>query len=179
MTTERIISEFRQELFGFVRKRIDDEEIAKDVHQEILIKIFTNHHTLKNHNRLKSWIYQIARNSINDYFRQRKIHFSEVDESIEVKKILPTKEDELLPCIKPFVNQLRPSYKQALEFTDLGNNTQKELAEKLNISYSGAKSTVQRARLQLRKLFNQCCSIEADKYGSIQSVTHKKGCECP
>lgn len=178
MEIEKVITEFKKELFGFVRKHIKDEDNAKDIHQEILIKIFTHHHTLKNQESLKSWIYQIARNSIKDHLRRSKIHLSEMNDNLKDEELLHTKEDDLLPCIKPFIKQLRPSYKQAIEFTDLGNNTQKELAEKLNISYSGAKSTVQRARHQLRELFNQCCNIEADKYGSILAVAQNSGCSC-
>jgi RNA polymerase sigma-70 factor (ECF subfamily) len=179
MTTEQVIQGFKRELFGFVRRYIKDDDAAKDVHQEILIKIFTHQHSLKNQDSLKSWIYQIARNSINDYFRRKKVYFSQLDNDTADITTTQISEDELLDCIKPFLNQLRPSYKQALELTDLGNNTQKELAEKMNISYSGAKSTVQRARHQLRELFNQCCKIEADKYGSILSVTQNTNCSCP
>ena len=133
---------------------------------------------LKNEASLKSWIYQIARNSITDYFRKGKFIETEISENFFSVDNEPTKEDELMPCIKPFIQQLRPNYKQALEFTELENNSQKELAEKMNISYSGAKSTVQRARLQLRKVFEQCCKIEADKYGSILSVTPNSDCSC-
>ena len=178
MSIEQIISKFRKELFGYVRKYIKDEDAAKDVHQEILIKIFTHYQSLKNRERLKPWIYRIARNSITDHFRRNKTFFSDLPENIGDYEIPKTSEDELIPCIKPFLKQLKPSYQEALAFTDLGNNTQKELAEKLNISYSGAKSRVQRARLQLRTLFEQCCQIEADKYGSILSVTQKSGCAC-
>ena len=178
MDIEQIIKEFKQELFHFVRKRIKDEDTAKDIHQEILIKIFTKHHMLKNEVSLKSWIYQIARNSITDYFRKTKFTETEISENYFSADNEPTKEAELMPCIKPFIQQLRPNYKQALEFTELGNNSQKELAEKMNISYSGAKSTVQRARQQLRNIFEQCCKIETDKYGSINSVTPNSDCGC-
>lgn len=179
MTTEKIIGDFKQELYEFVRRHIKDEDTAKDIHQGILIKIFTHQHTLKNKDSLKSWIYQIARNDINDYFRRSKIRFSELNENTADSKTTPTSEDELLPCIRPFLHQLKPSYKEALEFTDLGNHTQKELAEKMNISYSGAKSKVQRARQQLRALFNKCCEIESDKYGAILSVVQRPNCTCP
>lgn len=179
MTIDQIIIDFKQELLGFVLKHIKDEAIAKDIHQEILIKIFTNYKSLKNQDSLKSWIYKIARNSITDYYRHNKTGYVDLSESILDYETEKTNEDELIPCMKSLIKQLKPSYQQALAFTDLGNKTQKELAAKMNISYSGAKSTVQRARLQLRKLFNQCCFIESDKYGSILSVTHNSDCGCP
>lgn len=178
MDIEQILSEFKQELFHFVRKHIKDEDAAKDIHQEILIKIFTKHEMLKKEDSLKSWIYQIARNSITDYFRKTKFNETEISENFFSDESEPTEENELIPFIKPFIQQLSSNYKQALEFTELENNSQKELAKKMNISYSGAKSTVQRARLQLKKVFEQCCKIEADKYGSIRSVTPNSTCNC-
>ena len=178
MNIEQIIAKFKQELFCFVRKHVKDEETAKDINQEILIKIFTKYQSLKKEESLKCWIYQIARNTIADYFRRNSFTDTEISENYFSSDNESTKEDELMPCIKLFIQQLRPNYKQALEFTYLENHSQKELAEKLNISHSGAKSTVQRARQQLRKIFEQCCEIEADKYGSILSVTHKTTCGC-
>ena len=178
MNIEQIIAEFKQELFGFVFKQVKDEDAAKDIHQEILIKIFTKHQSLKNEESLKSWIYQIARNTITDYFRKNSFTDTEISENYVYSDNDFMKEDELMPCLKPFIQQLRPNYKQALEFTYLENNSQKELAEKLNFSHSGAKSTVQRARQELRKKFEQCCKIEVDKYGSILSVMPKTNCSC-
>lgn len=178
MNIEQTIAKFKQELFGFVRKHVKDEETAKDISQEIMIKIFTKYQSLKNGESLKCWIYQIARNMITDYFRRNSFTDTEISENYFFPDDEPTKEDELIPCIKLFIQQLRPNYRQALEFTYLENKSQKELAEKLNISHSGAKSTVQRAKQQLRKMFEQCCEIEADKYGSILSVTSKTSCGC-
>jgi RNA polymerase sigma-70 factor (ECF subfamily) len=178
MNIEQILVEFKQELFGFVLKQIKDEDTAKDIHQEILIKIFTKYQSLKNEESLKSWIYQIARNTITDYFRRNNITDTEISENYFSFDTDLTREDELMPCINLFIQQLRPNYKQALEFTYLENNSQKELADKLNISHSGAKSTVQRARQQLKKMFEQCCKIETDRYGSILSVTPKTNCSC-
>lgn len=178
MTIEKIITDFKQELFGFVHKHIKDEDKAKDIHQEILIKIFTNHESLKNQSSLKSWMYQIARNAITDYFRKNKFTETEISENFFSADNQPTKEDEIIPCISPFLQLLRPNYKEALELTDLGNLSQKELAKKMNLSYSGAKSTVQRARQQMRKLFDQCCKIEADRFGSVLSVTPNSDCSC-
>ena len=178
MDIEQVLKDFKQELYHFVLKHIRDEATAKDIHQEILIKIFSKHQTLKQKHSLKSWIYQIARNSITDYYRKVRYNHPELSENHFTSLEETTEEDELIPCITPFMQQLRPNHKQALEYIELGSYSQKELAEKMNLSYSGAKSTVQRARLQLRKVFDQCCKIEADKYGAILSVTPKAGCSC-
>lgn len=179
MYIEEIIHQFKHELLSFVKKRISDEDAAKEVHQEILIKVFTAYPGLKNQESLKFWIYRIARNAITDYFRKSKHLSGDLPEDYpEEPEVEDSLEEELKPCIKPFLKQLRPNYKYALEMTESGK-TQKELADLMQISYSGAKSTVQRARKELRKIFEQCCNVEADVYGNIMSVKKKPGCDCP
>ncbi|MGF1533276.1 MAG: sigma-70 family RNA polymerase sigma factor [Bernardetiaceae bacterium] len=173
MNTEQIIVGFKEELLGFVRRHIQDEQAAKDVHQDILIKIFTHHHTLKDQDRLKAWIYQIARRRITDFFRQHNRQSMGFQQEMREEEPSMNLDDQLLPCVRPFLEHLRPNYRQALLLTDLGSLSQKELAQEMNLSYSGAKSTVQRARRQLKKIFDQCCQIEADRYGNIVSVTPK------
>jgi RNA polymerase sigma-70 factor (ECF subfamily) len=45
--------------------------------------------------------------------------------------------------------------------------SQRELADKLGISYSGAKSRVQRGREKLKNMVLQCCEVATDKYGNV------------
>ena len=76
------------------------------------------------------------------------------------------------------IEQLPDNYKDAIMQTEMGLMSQKEYADKLGISYSGAKSRIQRARQQLHTLFNECCSIESDAYGNIIEHECKKDCGC-
>jgi RNA polymerase sigma-70 factor (ECF subfamily) len=76
------------------------------------------------------------------------------------------------------IEQLPDNYKEAILQTEMGVLSQKEYADKLGISYSGAKSRIQRARQQLHSLFNECCSIQSDKYGNIMEHECKKDCGC-
>jgi RNA polymerase sigma-70 factor (ECF subfamily) len=45
--------------------------------------------------------------------------------------------------------------------------SQTELADRLGISVSGAKSRVQRGRKMLRDILMKCCHFEFDRYGTI------------
>jgi RNA polymerase sigma-70 factor (ECF subfamily) len=85
---------------------------------------------------------------------------------------------ELAQFITPFVDQLECSYRDAIRATDINGMSQKEFAEVNGLTYSAAKSRVQRARVQLRFLFDQCCKIDADKYGNIMDVAIEKKCSC-
>ncbi|MEM9982553.1 MAG: sigma-70 family RNA polymerase sigma factor, partial [Bacteroidota bacterium] len=142
MTINQVIEAYEPALLGFVQKRIQDKETAKDLHQEILIKVFTHYASLKNKDQLKSWVYRIAYNTLTDYHRRKDFMFSTLPTQVTaVEEEAPfSKEASLLICLEPFLQQLKPHHQQALVLVDLGNYSQKALAQKMNISYSGAKS---------------------------------------
>jgi RNA polymerase sigma-70 factor (ECF subfamily) len=70
-------------------------------------------------------------------------------------------------CIVPMIDALPEKYKQAITLSEIEGISQKDLAKNLNISYSGAKSRVQRGREMLKSLLQECCKISTDTYGNI------------
>lgn len=172
---EFIWNDFHKELEGFIYSRVKDADTTNDILQDIFIKIQDNIGTLKDESKLSSWIYQITRNAINDYFRKLK-HQIEINDYDTVEENQIIDNTELEKCIKPFVNQLEDKYKEALILTEFEGLTQKQLAQKLNISYSGAKSRVQRGKENLKKLFTDCCAIQSDKYGNVVEYKQKRNC---
>lgn len=176
--TENIWNNFHDELFNFIQKRIRNKEITNDILQDVFVKIHTKINSLKEEDKLKSWVYQITRNSVLDHFRKSKqIDSIEKDFPEEIES--QTFNNELTKCLIPFVKQLSPDFEEAIRKTDLGKLSQKEFAEEIGISYSGAKSRVQRARQELKELFSDCCEINTDKYGNIiEHKVCKKNCGC-
>lgn len=168
MTTENIWDNFHNELFNFIKKRVKDTDTSKDILQDIFIKIHLKLDTLNNQDKLTSWLYQITRNSILDYTKKHKPQSEFVDEFSALMEVQPSNfNNEISPCMLRLINDLPENYKDAIEQTDLGQLSQKEYAEKSGITYSGAKSRIQRARQQLHLLFKNCCRIHSDIYGNI------------
>ncbi len=179
-----IWNSFNKDLYRFILSRVKDSDAAKDILQDSFIKIQLGISSLKEEKSLKFWIYRITYNSIIDYFRKKNYDVNEFNDNYDVesskdKYDLNDKTSELAECILPFINKLPEIYKEALSLTEFQNYSQTELAEKLGISYSGAKSRVQRAKVKLRELFEDCCNISYDKYGNIidyKSRKCKKSC---
>ena len=71
--TEHIWKSFHEQLFGFIKARVHSTETAEDILQEIFIKIHKNVKNIKNEQKIASWVYQITRNTIIDYYRKKKI----------------------------------------------------------------------------------------------------------
>ena len=173
--TETLYRQFHQELEYFILSKVKDQAVAKDVLQDVFIKIHLHLHTIKDHSKLKAWIFQLTRNTITDYYRKHKttVDTAEIPEVIAAPN-LPS-EEGLENCVIPFIDQLPPKYREALTLTDIKGLSQTQLAAQLNISYVAAKSRVQRARQKLKALFTDCCLIHTDKYGNV--LTYEKvGC---
>lgn len=90
---------------------------------------------------------------------------------------------ELSQCIQPFITALPDSSAVLLDAIDLKGASQKELAEELGISYSTLKSRVQKARKELKGLFDDCCHLELDKSGAaidyipIKPLQYQQNCK--
>jgi RNA polymerase sigma-70 factor (ECF subfamily) len=177
ITTEGVWQEFSTKLKQFILKHVPEQQSAEDILQDVFVKIHTHIETLRDRRKLQSWIYQITRNAIYDYYRDRKaitgisqiLDLSEEPVDNDVERMLAASIKEMIDCL-PAV------YRQALILTEYEGLTQKELADQLGLSFSGAKSRVQRAREKLKEMLLACCHLEFDRRGRI--IDYHPRCDC-
>jgi len=178
MTTENLWETFHTGLKHFILKRIPDEQSADDILQETFLKIHTHIATLRDEAKLQSWMYQIARNAIADYYREHKTTVELSEEFLAPEE--PVFDDDvikdLIPVVKAMVESLPADYREALILTEYEGLTQRALAERLGLSFSGAKSRVQRAREKLKAMLLDCCHFEFDRFGKI--IDYQPNCAC-
>src|SRR5687768_14970360 len=68
-TTEVLWDAFHQRLRTYVGRRIENPADVDDVVQDIFVRIHERIDSVEHEERVPAWIYQIARNSIIDYYR--------------------------------------------------------------------------------------------------------------
>jgi len=179
MDLEKTLKEYSSQLRGFLSSRMRNKADVDDVHQEVLIKTFRYFKRIKEANKFKSWLYKTARTTLIDYYRKSDRYSSEElfdieDEKEESRGV----EEELAICLKPFLKTLPEKYRKPLEAVELQNVSQKDLAKKMGISYSGLKSRVQRGRQMLQQRYKDCCEYEFDVRGGVISFKHNaSGCK--
>lgn len=154
------------QLKNYINQQIDDSSIVDDILQDVYIKASNNLQQLKMKGSLKSWLYRITRNTIMDYYRQRT-NFEELPDEIVSEMVDPIEENHkaLSSCIRPLLQELPEKYRIPLELSELEGMSQKDIALKLGLSLSGAKSRVQRGRKKLREIMLACCDFEISKGG--------------
>lgn len=172
--TEKIWAEHSGKLKMFVRSRVKDEDVVKDILQDVFLKVHLKIETLKSDTKTEQWLYQITRNTIIDYFRKAKENVDPEKIQIADEGVEPTNTSRFARCLSFFVSTLPEKYREAITLVELKNISQVELAAKLKISNSGAKSRVQRGKEMLKAKIEECCNVTSDRYGNI--LSHNPTC---
>ena len=164
--TETIWHELHTDLGRFIERRVGDSTVADDILQDVFLKIHARSASLKDEQKLVSWAYQITRNAITDYYRSQRTYVELSDDWAED----PDEDDlasDFAPCLRPLVDSLPGKYRDALLLTEFQGLSLQDAADELNLSLSGIKSRVQRARELLRGMLLQCCHFEFDRQGRL------------
>lgn len=175
---EFLWDQYSSRLITFIRSRIGDESEAEDILQEVFIRIHRNLCCQEDWEKPDAWFYQIARNLIIDHYRRRRESL-EIPENLAAEPDFPEDDPEtaLALSLTGMIAELPEPYRQALLLTEYHGLTQKELAEKMGISLSGAKSRVQRGRERLRDMLLSCCHFVLDRRGRIMDY-YQHCCAC-
>ncbi len=176
LTTNNAWNNFSSHVFNFIGTKVKVEEDAEDIMQDVFVRIHLSIGKLKEEDKLQAWIFRIARNAIIDYWKKRNKELEahgQFPESNEDEELL---EHELRDCLLPMINDLPEKYREAIILSELEELKQKEVAEKLGISLSGAKSRVQRGREMLKQSFIDCCNFQLNGKGQVKAGYNEKQC---
>jgi len=84
--TSELWSRFNKQLLVFIKSKVQDKDQAEDILQNVFIKIHSNIDKTEDFQKIESWIYQITRNTIIDYYKQYKMpidSLNDIDKPIE------------------------------------------------------------------------------------------------
>jgi RNA polymerase sigma-70 factor (ECF subfamily) len=148
---------------------VADPSTAEDILQDVFVRFQGRFDEFHDPVKVQGWAFLVARNAIIDHYRTRK-PTAELSESLPVEpgEIDPTEMEELHFIFRQIMNRLPEPYREALVLTTFEGLSQEELAKRLGISVSGAKSRVQRAREQLKEMLLDFCRHEFSRTPGCQ-----------
>src|SRR5690606_1799517 len=148
---------------------------AEDLAQEVFLKLYESKNSKVQN--IKSWIYTIAKNSIIDYYKKKRIYTEEVgDNLMRVERSEEKAIQELSNCIEMFINQLPADYMTVMRLSEMDNLSQKEIAVKMDMNYTTVRSKIQRGRVKLKELISDCCTVIQGGKGAIIDYKKKPNC---
>lgn len=179
-TEHTLLAELRQQLVGFVERRVESRDAAEDIVQDVLER--AHRADLSAVADLPAWLYRASRNAVIDHYRARRVEH-------ELPAELPAEEaydaamdpagpneatQELARCMRPLVERLPERYRRAITLVEFEGRTHAEAARAEQISISGMKSRVQRGRAQLAALLQGCCEVATDARGAVSSYERRE-----
>lgn len=172
----KIWNETQDRLMGFVLRYTKDKSLAEDIVHDVFIKVHDKLSQLREKDKISAWIFRIAKNAITDHFRRmaKTIQAADLDWNSDGV----TLSDCLSLCLREMIATLPDKYREAIELSELREKSQVELSQILNISYSGLKSRVQRARQMLKEKMVAAYRIKVDAYGNPIACENPLPCGC-
>ena len=156
---DKLYDRYFEGIFSFVYRRTDDEVVAADITSQTFLAALQN---LKKYSfrglPFSAWLYKIAANQVNKYYRTSKknVVFS-LEESLIGKLISETEEDaneEKIALLVEYLRELSTEDMMVLELRFFEGKSFKEIAYILEITESGAKMRTYRALNKLKKTFD-------------------------
>ena len=176
MTTKEVWNQYSEDVKRFIISKVKENTVADDILQDTFIKIHTKLHTLKDSQKLKSWVFTIARNSTLDFFKTSKINYEVFDlgEEDDIEKEYHTEKD----CLYGILQKLPKKYRTPLFLSDIKGMKQSDVAKQLNQNLPTTKSQIQRARKLIAQGFIDCCGFVMNEQGHlVGEIQEKENCK--
>lgn len=177
---DRFVEHFRAKIFHYSWVMCGRREDAEEVAQETLLKVFENFDALKEPERVRPWVFQIAKNAC--LMKRRKSVFApsrelSLDEFLPVmnhegghakiqiadwsvlqdRKML---QSELKQVLDGAIGALPENYKSVILLRDVEELSTRETAQVLDLTEDVVKTRLHRARLAIRQKLDEYLRTE-------------------
>jgi RNA polymerase sigma-70 factor (ECF subfamily) len=175
-STEAIWAHFSADLRRFIRRRVADDHAADDLLQETFVRVHRHLPALEDADRVAAWVYQIARNVVRDHHRRAAnpvVGLADADPADESEDGLGQLRCRACGWLDEMIGSLPEGYREAVQLAEVESLPQQEVADRLGLSLSGAKSRIQRGRAMLKDALEACCHFEIDRRGNVMDYEPK------
>lgn len=136
---------------GYVK---GDESLAKDLAQEVFIKVWQNFHDFRQHSQISTWIYRITVNTCLQELRKKKYLTLKIDLPTDTSSN-PMEVEDRFESMYRCIDKLNSENKTII-LLELESIPQNEIAEIIGISHSAIRIRIHRIKEQL----SNCVSNE-------------------
>lgn len=175
-STEAVWGQLGADLRRFIRRQVADDHTADDLLQETFLRVHRSLAGLTDGDRLAAWVYRIARNVVHDHHRRGK--GAEAPLADDPPSAEDGTDDPLCRAggwLGELIRQLPEGYAEAVRLAEIDGLTQQEVADRLGLSLSGAKSRIQRGRAMLKEVLDGCCRFHVDRRGNLTGCDPRPG----
>jgi RNA polymerase sigma-70 factor (ECF subfamily) len=157
---EKIYDIYFEKIFIYIHRRVKDEEIADDLTSQTFYKAMCKIHTFKYVGfSISSWLFKIATNELNMFFRKEKdavrhvsIFSDGANNIFDFEDENEADKHEKLEALSQAIKQLKADEIQLIEWRFFEERSFKEIGYIIEISEDNAKVRTYRVLQKLRNL---------------------------
>lgn len=162
-----LMNKYEKKIYNYCYRMLNSFEEAKDLTQEIFVKVFRNIDKFRGEASFYTWLYRIAHNLVIDFIRKRSrenvvnqdqiiyengpVTKDFVDMNLNPEMLAVDKERKEL--IVYAINKLLPEYKEVIVLRDIQGLSVEEAAKTLKCAQGTVKSRLHRARFALKNIW--------------------------
>jgi RNA polymerase sigma-70 factor (ECF subfamily) len=155
----KLINLFWVDVFSFIMKKVQDENIADEITVSVFSKVLTKIEMYNPDFQIKTWILTIAQNTVIDYWRKKSRENEDSTDNFEgfknqfalsPEELLISEEDQ--QQILSVIESLDSNYQDIIRLRFFEEKSIKEIAEELNLTIANTKVRIMRAKKVLAEL---------------------------
>lgn len=155
---EQLIKEYYENIYAFCYRRTCNENTAADLTQEVFLKLISSIYNYKFTGKFSNYIFTIAVNTCNDYFKKMKADTNDKLDEIPSSDALPeetviTSEESKL--LVHSLNNLPDKQREAIILHYFHDLKAKDIAKITGVPLPTAKSRIKQGLDKLRKLYKE------------------------
>lgn len=147
---------FFKKIYRFIYFRVGHKEIAEDLAEEVFLKAFTKLASITSNSSFEGWLYQIARNMVIDYYREKKttVALDEIENTLEYETnlidVVNLQQQQILAL--KFLKELTAEQQVVVKLKFFEDLTNGEISELLHKSEGAVRVIQHRAITKLSEL---------------------------
>ena len=164
-----LLTRYRQPVYGLCLRMVRDREQARDLAQEVFIKVFSLLDRYDEQYAFASWLFRIASNHCIDYLRRNRLRFISLDgltgpdgeeREMPVPDRAPLPDSRLegreaVDAVEAVVAELPPHYRLMIQLRHGEGLAYEEIAQVLDMPLGTVKARIHRARALIRSLLRE------------------------
>lgn len=155
--TNRVLP-VKNKLFRFALRFIGNEDEAKDIVQEVFIKVWNKREDIDQLQNVEAWCMRITRNLSLDKLKSRYHKDTEgINEGVELSQntqktpYTVAESNDTMDTIDKFISSLPDKQKQVIQLRDIEGYSYKEISEIMDIDINQVKVNLFRARKSVKE----------------------------